>query len=127
MGATLSILLQYLILVPEYFSSPPTLQEILWNLCRIEDKKKRLTLKDNPHFYEQLPTLLKAHGDSVKIDPTKRFWEHKLYVLTDKQELVHVITGNKILHSFGNWWRSENTITLKGTGIFLGFPLFLMC
>ena len=79
-----------------------------------------LTLKDNPHFYAELPTLLKAHGDSIKIDPTEDFRHaDKFYVLTDKQEVIH-ISGNKILHSFGNLWRFENTIIFKGSGVLFG-------
>jgi hypothetical protein len=112
-----------MILVPEVLGDSPSLQEILWNFCRSEDKKNRLTLKDNPHFYAELPTLLKAHGDSVKIDSTEDFRHaNKFYVLTDKQELVHIMTDNKILHSFGNLWRSENGIILKGSDLFFVFP-----
>ena len=104
----------------------PSIQEILWNFCCIKDKKKRFTLKENPHFYVKLPTLLKEHGDGVNIGPTEDF-QHadEFFVLTDKRELVHVMTGNKILHSFGNLWRSENGIILKGLGIFFWFFLFL--
>ena len=123
MGATLSILLLYLILVPEFLGDSPSIQEILWNFFRYEDKNC-LTLKENPHFYAKLPTLLKAHGERVKIDSTEDFRHaNKFYVLTDKQELVHIMTGNKVLHSFGNLWRSENTIIFKGSGVFLGVSL----
>ena len=76
-----------------------------------------MTLKENPHFYANLPTLLKAHGDNVKVDPTEDFQQaDKFYVLTDRQEPVHIMSGNKILHSFGNMWRYENTIIFKGSG-----------
>ena len=112
--------------MPEVLGKNPSLQEILWNFCCIEDKKKRLTLEENPHFYAELPALLEAHADSVKINPTEDFRHaDKFYVLTDK-ELIHIMTDYKILHSFGNLWRSENTIILKGSGVFFfGFPLFL--
>ena len=112
-----AIMFLYLILMPVFLGDNPSLQEILTNFC---------SFKDNPHFYEKLPTLLKAHRNSVKIDPTEDFRHaSKFYVLTDKQELVHIVTGNKILHSFGNLWRSENTIIFEGSGgIFWGFPPF---
>ena len=115
--------------MPEVLGENPSLQEILWNFSCFDDKKKCLTLKDSPLFYAELPTLLKAHGDSVKIEPTEDFRHaDKFYVLTDKQETVvpvHIMTGNKILHFFDNFWRSENTIIFKGSGIFLrGFPCF---
>ena len=122
MGAKLSILLPYLILLPVTLTDNSSLQEILQCLCRF----KVLTLKDNPHFYAELPALLKAHGDNLKIDPTENFRHAvRFYVLTDKQEVVHIMIGNKILHSFGNLWRSENTIIFKGSGAFLRvFPRF---
>ena len=110
--------------MPEVLSDSPSLQEILGNFSRFKDKRKRLTLVENPHFYAELPALLKVHGDNVKIDPTEDFRHaNKFYVLTDKQELVHIMTGNKVLHSFGNLWRSENTIIFKGSGVFLGVSL----
>ena len=119
-GATLSILLMYLILVPVMLSDSPNIQEILRDFSFFMGKKGHLTLKDNPHFYANLPRLLKAHGDSVKIDPTEDFRHgDKFYVLTDKHKPVHILTGNKVLYSFGNLWRSENTIILKGSGVFL--------
>ena len=126
MGATPSILLLYLILVPEFLSSNPSVQEVIWNFYQIKDKRECLTLKENPHFYAKLPTLLEAHGDSVKIDPTEDFRHtYMLYVLTDKQEPVHVIIGDQIVQSFGNLWRSENGVILKGSCVFPPPPLFL--
>jgi hypothetical protein len=68
--------------------------------------------------------MLHLHGDNVKIDPTEDFRrEDKFYVLADKQEVVHIMTGNKILHSFGNMWRSDNTIIFKSSGIFFPPPV----
>ena len=114
MGVTLSILLLYLILVPAYFDDNSSLQEMLWNFHCLKDEK-HLTLKDSPHFYAELPALLKAHGGSLKIDPTEDFRHARnFYVLTDKQQIIHIMTGNKILHSFGNLWRYKNTIIFKG-------------
>ena len=125
MGATSSVLLLYLILVPVSLGNTPNLQEILWGFCCSKDTKERLTLVENPHFYAELPALLKAHGDSVKINPTEDFRHpDEFYVLTNKQEFVHIMTDNKILHSFGNLWRSENGIILKGSGEFFFSPCF---
>ena len=121
MGATLLILLLYLIFVPVTLSDTPSVQEILRDFSFFKGEKGHLTLKDNPHFYAELPTSLEAHGDIVKINPTEDFRRAvKFYVLTDKQEVVHIMTGSKILLSFGNLWRSQNTIILKGSGVFLG-------
>ena len=123
----LSILLLYLIFVPVMLSDDPSIQEILRGFSLFKGRKEYLALTENPQFYAELPTLPKEHGDSIKIDPTNDFRHaNKFYVLTDKQELIHIMSGNKILHSFGNLWRFENTIIFKGSGVFLGFPLFLM-
>ena len=117
------MLLLYLILVPEVLSDSPSIQEILWNFSRFKDKEKRLTVRENPHFYTELPTLLDAHGSSVKIDPTEDFRHaDKFYVLADKQQHVHIMIGSQILQSFSNLWRSKNGIILKGLGVFFCFP-----
>ena len=109
--------LQYLIPVPEVLSDRPCLEEILWNFCRFKNEKHRLTLKDNPHFYAELPTSPEAYGDSVKIDPTEDFWRaNKLYVLIDKPELVHIMT-DRVSQSFGNFWCPQNAIIFKGLGL----------
>jgi hypothetical protein len=117
---------KYLITVPELLSSNRfSLQEILWNFGRFKDRKKRLTLTDNPHFYSKLPsTSPGAYGDSVKIDPTKDFQHsNKFYVLTDKPELVCVMT-DQVSYSFGNFWCPNNSIIFKGLDMFFFFPRF---
>ena len=110
---------QYLIPVPEVLSDSPSLQEILWNFCRFKDEKQRLTLRDNPHFYTKLPTLPEEYGDTLKIDPTEDFRHaNKFYVLTDKPELVHIVT-DRFSRSYGNIWCPQNAIIFKGLGHFL--------
>ena len=118
------MLLLCLTLVPEVLSDHAILPEVLWNFYQIKDKRKRLTLMENPHFYNKTPsTLLGAFWDGVEtldIDATEDF-EHgfTISVLTDKQEPVHLIIDNKIVHSFGNLWHSNNgSMLLKGSGIF---------
>jgi hypothetical protein len=98
----------------EVLSDSPSLQEILWNFSHFKDKKKRLTLRENPHFYAKLPTSPEAYGGSVKIDPTENFRHaNKFYVLTDKPELVYIMTG-QVLQTFGNFWCPQNAIIFKG-------------
>ena len=102
-------------------SNNPSIQEILWSFSRSSDEKirNRLTLVDNPHFYEELPTLPEAYGDDVKIDPTEDFRHaRKFYVLTDKPEPVYIMT-DQVLRCFGNFWCPQNAIIFKGLGIFL--------
>ena len=118
---------RYLILVSVRLSNNPSLQEVLWKFCHFRDEKKRLTLRDNPHFYSELPTSPDAYGDNVKIDPTEDFRHaDKFYVLTDHPELVHIVS-DEVSQYFGNIWRPQNVIIFKGLGgLFSGFLLFLM-
>ena len=116
--------------MPEVLSKNSSIQEVLWNFSRFKDEKQCLTLRDNPHFYEELPTSPEAYGDGVQIDPTEDFQHSdKFYVLTDKAELVYTMTDHwgQVSQSFGNFWRPHNAIIFKGLGVvFLFFPLFLM-
>ena len=113
-----------LILMSEVLGHNPSLQEILWNFSRFIDEDHRLTLRDNPHFYVELPTSPDAFGDSIKIDPTEDFRHaDTFYVLIDKPELVHIMTDQGS-QSFGNFWCPKNAIIFKGLGIFF---LFFLC
>ncbi|KAF8477821.1 hypothetical protein DFH94DRAFT_93912 [Russula ochroleuca] len=94
-------------------SNNPSLQEILWNFSRFKDEKHRLTLRNNPHFYAELPTSPEAYGDSVTIDPTEDFRHtDECYVLTDKTEFVYIMT-DQVLQIFGNFWCLNNAIIFK--------------
>ena len=115
---------QYLIYVPVRLNRSPSIQEILWNFNCLEDEKQRLNLKDNPHFYAELPTSSEAYGDSVQIDPTEDFRHaNEFYVLTDKPELVHIKTG-QVSQFFVNFWSPKSAIIFKGLGVFFFIPLF---
>ena len=118
---------QNLIPVPEVLSNSPSLQEVLWNFSRFKDEDKRLTLRENPHFYAKLPASPKAYRGGVKIDPTEDFRHaNKFYVLTDKLEPVYIMIG-QVLQPFGNLWCPQNAIIFKGMGVlFLSFPVFLI-
>jgi hypothetical protein len=108
-------------------SNNPSLQEILWNFSRFNDEKKRLTLKENPHFYAELPNLPETDWAGVKIDPIEDFRHaNNFYVLTDKPEPVHIMTDkDSQWQSFGNFWCPKNAITFKGLGIlFVCFSFF---
>ena len=116
---------QYLILVPELLSKNPSLEEILWSFCRFQDEKHRLTLRDNPYFYAELPTSPEAYGGGVKFDPTEDFQHsNKFYVLTDKPEPVHIMT-DRASQSFVNFWCPKNAVIFKGLSVlFYIFPFF---
>jgi hypothetical protein len=104
-----------------------TFQNILWNFYRIKDRKKCLTLMDYPHFYAELPKLREKYGHGIGIVPAKNLSQaDKFHVLTNRQELVYIMTDQVTL-TFGNFWRSKNAIIFKGLSIFVVFlPLFLM-
>ena len=103
-------------------SDNPSLQEVLWKFIRVKDKKKRLALRENPHFYEKLPKSPEGYGDSLKIEPTEDFRHaDKFYVLTDKPEMV-CIMNDQISRSFGNFWCPRTSIIFKGLcGLFVCF------
>ena len=120
--------LQHLNPVPEVLSDSPTLQEIMWNFSRFKDEKQRLTLSENPQFYTRLPTSPEGYGDSLKIDPTEDFrvrfqYNVKFYVLTDKPEVVHIMTEQDS-KCFGNFWCPQNDIIFKGLGVLFLLPPF---
>ena len=103
-----------------------TFKDILWDFYRLIDAKKRLTLMDNPHFYAKLPKSQEEYESRIEFDPTEDFWQaDKFYVLTDRQELVYIMTDQVTL-TFGNFWRSENGLIFKGLSIFIVFPPLLL-
>jgi hypothetical protein len=98
-------------------SDSPSFQEILWNFSRFKDEKNRLTLKDNPHFYAELPSSPEAYSENVKIEPTEDFRHaNEFYVLIDKPKLVHVMS-DQISEVFGNFWCPKDAIIFKGLDV----------
>ena len=100
----------------EVLSNNPSLQEILWNFSCFNDEKKRLSLREIPHFYAELPTLPETYRDDVKIDPIEDFRHaNKFYVLRSKPGFVHIKTDQvSDWQSFGNFWCPLNAIIFKG-------------
>ena len=113
--------------MPEVVNENPSLAEILWNFSRFKDER-RLTLKQNPHFYTHLPTSPDAYGGRFEMKPTEEF-QHadKFYVLTDRQGLAFLKTDQHT-RCFGNFWCPNGAIIFKGGHIlfcfvFLFFPV----
>jgi len=91
------------------------MNEILWNFSRFPDSKRRLTLGQNPHFYELLPTLPRKYGDKFRAEPIEDFLRGKISVLTDNQAgRVYLETAEKT-RAFGNVWVPKNAIIFKGS------------
>jgi hypothetical protein len=101
--------------VTEVLSERSTLSEILWNFSRFRDEK-RLTLKQNPHFYKSsdLPSSPQAYVGDFKTDPIDNFQHTKICVLIDKPGLVFLET-DQISRAFGNVWAPNGVIILKGS------------
>ena len=112
--------------MPEVLNESPSLEEVLWNFSHFKDEKCRLTLRENPHFYAELPTSREAYGDEFRIDPTEDFRHvNEFYVLADKPKLVHIMT-DRISQSFGNFWCPKDAVIFKGLRVlFLFFHLLM--
>ena len=67
-----------------------------------------------------------AYGSSFKIDPTEDFRHgDRFYVLTDKPELIYILTDH-VSRCFGNVWRPKNAVIFKRLGfLFFLSPQFL--
>jgi len=103
----------------------PSLAEILWNFSRFKDER-RLTLKQNPHFYAHLPMSREAYGGGFKMEPTEDFRHaDKFYVLTDRKGLTYFKT-DQYTRCFGNFWCPNGAIIFKGEHVFYLCTLFFL-
>ena len=102
------------------------LNEILWNFSRFKDKERRLTLKQNPHFYEALPKSPEHYGDKFLTEPIETFLHKKISVLTDNLGQAGRVFLNiaKKTRAFGNVWVPKNAIIFKGSWSFFFNPIF---
>lgn len=76
-----------------------------------------MTLKQNPHFYEVLPTLSKEYGGTFRIDPIETFQHEKISVLTDNSGQagrVYLEVAEK-KRVFGNVWAPKDVFIFKGS------------
>jgi hypothetical protein len=119
----------YLNLITEVLCSKSNQNEILWNFSRFEDER-RLTLKQNPHFYNALPTSPEKYGDNFLTEPEPietclhKRKIRKISVLTDslgQAGRVFLKTAKQI-RAFGNVWVPKNAIIFKGSWLSLLIP-----
>ena len=91
--------------------------EILWNFSRYKDER-RIALRQNPHFYLELPTAGDAYGADFFKESTKEFrfkCNDTVYVLVDKPDLGRVYLDAEQRKSiFGNVWMPNNVMIFKG-------------
>ena len=103
----------------------PTLAEILWNFSHLKGER-RLTLKQNPHFYARLPRSPDAYSGGFTMEPTEDFQHaNKFYVLTDRQGLAYFKT-NQYTRCFGNFWCPNGAIIFKGEHVLHWFSLVFL-
>ncbi|KAI0288281.1 hypothetical protein BC826DRAFT_1107873 [Russula brevipes] len=87
--------------------------EVLWNFSRCKDEKKRLTLKQNPHFYAALPKRKEAYGGEFRREPIEQFTnQSKIYVLIDRPGRIYIHT-DQYTRAFGNFWVVNEAIIFK--------------
>jgi len=72
--------------VPEVLNDDSKLQEILWNFSRFP-LESRLTLSQNPHFYNPLPTPSNANWGEFNANATQENWH------TNHTEPICVLTN----------------------------------
>jgi hypothetical protein len=92
------------------------LSEVLWMFSHFKDKKKRLTLKQNPHFYKRLPMFPKAYWGEFRMHPIETFQHPSISVLTDNLDdagRVFLNTAGR-QRAFSNVWVLSDTIIFKG-------------
>ena len=105
-------------LLSEVLCSKSDQNEILWNFSRFTDER-RLTLKQNPHFYKVLPTSPKHYGDKFLMKPISGSYLEmaKISVLSDNlgQAGRIFLKTDKETRAFGNAWNVGNAIIFKGS------------
>jgi len=96
------------------------LAEILWNFGHFDDDKGRITLAQNPHFYQKLPTSRSEYGVSFESQPTRHYHD-TLFVLTNNSHrvLLECIERPRV---FDNIWVANDILIVRGS--FLSCLLF---
>jgi hypothetical protein len=115
--------------MPEVLSHKSNLPEVLWNFSRFRGDG-RLTLKQNPHFYQLLdiPITPEQYDGEFRVYPIDDFQQHaRIWVITDMPGQIYLGTPQHT-RAFGNAWRvlHDHAIILKGSSMkfpFL-FPSF---
>ena len=100
-------------------------KEVLWNFSRFKDER-RVRLKQNPRFYELLPTSAKEYEGGLQIKPTDLETDRsdpvvKIDVLTDESGpagRVYLEIDKEKRRAFGNVWALKKAIIFKGLSLF---------
>ena len=107
----------------EALSEDSNLTEVLWNFSRFKGEKC-LTLKQNPHFYENLPYFSKKYVNNFRCNPIEVIRRKRIYVLTDRSSQIY-LEARQVPRAFGNVWCPQNALIFKGSSdSFLIFSYF---
>ena len=104
--------------VIEEIDDSTTTAEIVWRFSRYSEKSgQRITPRQSPHFYLQLPKDVASFDSKFHKDPLKDFAHglrqgDTIYVLLDKS--CRFFLDAHIPRVFGNLWKPHRTIILKG-------------
>ncbi len=99
------------------------ISELLWTFSRLPEDQ-RIGLKQNPHFYfsKDLSDQASGYDDQFKLEPLKDLRPEKdlvVMVLLDRAGQIFV-DYQQFSKTYGNIWRPDNTIILKGKHISVG-------
>lgn len=112
MSSDLSIWHSFLIPASEALTSTSELPDILWFFSHYKNES-RLTLAQNPQFYEGPPAFPTTYGPASNTRPTEEY-KDTIYVLTNNERRVFLDLG-KDRRVFDNIWRTDNnTLIFKG-------------
>ena len=120
--------LWYLTSLVEELTGAPNLREILWNFNRYpHGSRERVTLADNPHFYEYgsfLESLNAYQGQYHRftVNPIDNRQDASIIVvLTNKPSRIFLEFGQNS-RAFDNVWNTDGIVIFKSQCE--GFPLF---
>lgn len=111
----------YLTALSEALSSRTDIRdpsEVLWNFSHFKGEE-RLTLAQNPHFYENLPVLPDDYGGEFKREciKIKDSLPDRISVLPNSSRRVYFnFTGNQRVF---NVWKTERALVFKGSSFLL--------
>lgn len=90
---------------------------VLWIFSRFsKTDNRRITLKNNPHFYVEMPKAPSSFNATFRLEPLKALnlnQSNTIYVIIDRTSRIFLEYG-KINRTFGNIWRPDKTVILKG-------------
>ena len=108
---------RYLFPMPVVLKEDSDLSDVLWMFSRFEDKERHLSLEQNPHFYDALPSFPETYGGEFRLNPIQTFRYEGVSVLIDNRDhagRVFLETA-RVVRAFGNAWEVNDTIIFKGS------------